>query len=118
MSSLTFKGIDEAVLWAGFTPLYCDIDPTSLGLDVNSIDHSNFKDTALILGVHPLVDSLNAYEISQFAVSVSIPIVFYSVESVNETLNHGKVGKFGNCEIFSLHQNYKKHFYNFLFFLE
>lgn len=102
MPSLTFKGLDEAALWAGFTPLYCDIHPSTLGLDINSLDQNNLNDIALILAVHPSVDSLNAHMISQFASSVSIPIVFYSVESVNETLPQGKVGIFGNCEIFSL----------------
>ncbi len=103
MPSLTCKGLDDAVIWAGFTPLYCDIHPSNLGLDLNSLDHKNLKDTALILAIHPLVDCINAHTISQFALSVSIPLVFYSVESVNETLPQGKVGQFGNCEIFSLH---------------
>ena len=102
MPSLTYKGLNDAALWAGFTPLYCDIHPSNLGIDINSFDQNNLNDIALILAVHPSVDSLNAHIISQFAVSVSIPLVFYSVESLNETLPQGKVGIFGNCEIFSL----------------
>ena len=103
MPSLTYSRLDDAVFWAGFTPLYCDIDSINLGLDVNSIDQKKIKDTALILAVHPLVDCLNAHAISQFALSISIPLVFDSVESVNEKLPEGKIGGFGNCEIFSLH---------------
>ena len=103
MPSLTYRRLADAVLWAGFTPLYCDIDPINLGLDINSIDQKKIENTALILAVHPLVDCLNAYKISQFALSISIPLVFDSVESVNEKLPEGKIGEFGNCEIFSLH---------------
>ena len=103
MPSLTYRRLDDAVFWAGFTPLYCDIDPINLGLDINSIDQKKLENTALILAVHPLVDCLNAYAISQFALSKSIPLVFDSVESVNEMLPEGKIGEFGNCEIFSLH---------------
>ncbi len=103
MPSLTYRRLDDAVLWAGFTPLYCDIDPINLGLDINSIDQKYLTNISLILAVHPMVDCLNAYSISKFALSVSIPVVFDSVESVNEKLPEGKVGNFGNCEIFSLH---------------
>ena len=103
MPSLTYRRLDDAVFWAGFTPLYCDIDPINLGLDINSIDQKKLKSTALILAVHPLVDCLNAYAISQFSLSISIPLIFDSVESVNEKLPEGKIGEFGKCEIFSLH---------------
>ena len=103
MPSLTYRRLDDAVFWTGFTPLYCDIDPINLGLDINSIDQKKLENTALILAVHPLIDCLNAYAISQFALSISIPLVFDSVESVNEKLPEGKIGGFGNCEIFSLH---------------
>ena len=103
MPSLTYRRLDDAVFWAGFTPLYCDIDPINLGLDINSIDQEKLENTGLILAAHPLVDCLNAYAISQFALSKSIPLVFDSVESVNEELPEGKIGEFGNCEIFSLH---------------
>ena len=102
--ALTSKELNDAILWTGFTPLYCDILPSNLGLDINSFDQNNLNDTALILAVHPSVDSLNAHMISQFASSVLIPLIFYSVESVNETLPQGKVGIFGSCEIFSLHE--------------
>tara|TARA_B100000700_G_C15018747_1_gene844611 strand:+ start:98 stop:1285 length:1188 start_codon:yes stop_codon:yes gene_type:complete len=105
MPSLTYRRLDDAVYWAGFVPLYCDIDPINLGLDINSIDQGKIKNIALILAVHPLVNCLNAYAISQFSMSKSIPLVFDSVESVNEKLPEGKVGEFGNCEIFSLHTN-------------
>ena len=30
MPSLTYRRLADAVLWAGFTPLYCDIDPINL----------------------------------------------------------------------------------------
>ena len=103
MPSLTYRRLDDAVFWAGFTPLYCDIDPINLGLDINSIDQKKLENTALILAVHPLVDCLNAYAISQFSLSISIPLIFDSVESVNEKLPEGKIGGFGKCEIFSLH---------------
>ena len=103
MPSLTYRRLDDSVFWAGFTPLYCDIDPINLGLDINSIDQKKLENTALILAVHPLVDCLNAYAISQFSLSISIPLIFDSVESVNEKLPEGKIGGFGKCEIFSLH---------------
>ena len=66
MPSLTYRRLDDVVFWSGFTPIYCDIDPINLGLDINLIDQKNLDNTALILAVHPLVDCLNAYAISQF----------------------------------------------------
>jgi dTDP-4-amino-4,6-dideoxygalactose transaminase len=59
--------------------------------------------TALILGVHPVVNCCDAEELVAFANSQNIPIMFDSVESVYESTSGGRVGGFGSAEAFSLH---------------
>ena len=100
MPSLTSERVYDAVIWSGFTPIYCEIDPINLGIDINTIDYKYLKNIALILAVHPMIDCLNSHRVSEFALSVSIPVIFDSIQSANESLPEGKVGKYGNCEIF------------------
>jgi dTDP-4-amino-4,6-dideoxygalactose transaminase len=57
----------------------------------------------LILGVHPIVNCCDIEGLTQLAKEKNIPLLFDSVESVYETTRAGKVGKFGDAEVFSLH---------------
>src|SRR6185437_7421804 len=61
------------------------------------------EDTALIVGVHPIVNCCDAEGLETLSVETGIPLLFDSVESVYETINHRKVGSFGLAECFSLH---------------
>jgi dTDP-4-amino-4,6-dideoxygalactose transaminase len=61
------------------------------------------SNTALILGVHPIVNCADVGELTDIAEKHGIPILFDSVESVYESTAIGKVGAQASAECFSLH---------------
>jgi dTDP-4-amino-4,6-dideoxygalactose transaminase len=103
MPSLTYRRLDDAVLWAGLNPRFCDVEATSLAVSPESVERNITDQTALILAPHPIVNCCDAPSLEEIAYRNGLPIVFDSVESVYERIRGRKVGSFGNAEVFSLH---------------
>jgi dTDP-4-amino-4,6-dideoxygalactose transaminase len=103
MPSLTYRRLADVVAWAGLKPRFCEISPENLALDPKDVERNISSDTALILGVHPIVNTCDAPALCHVGQNHSIPVIFDSVESVYETINGKKVGTFGEAECFSMH---------------
>lgn len=101
--SLTYRRLADAIYWAGFVPVFVDIDPSSLAVSPAAIAANINDDTALILAVHPIVNCCDAVTITRIAECKDIPLIFDSVESAHETVGGRRVGSFGAGEVFSLH---------------
>lgn len=103
MPSLTYRRLADVVAWAGLVPRFCDIDPATLAISpATALPHIN-KHTALIIGVHPIVNCCDASGLEALAQQHKIPLLFDAVESVYETHQGRKVGSFGDAEVFSCH---------------
>lgn len=103
MPSLTYRRMADAVVTAGLVPHFVDVDPATLAMGVNEAKPAIGASTALILGVHPMVNVCDAPGLTRLAHSCSIPILFDSVESTVEMIEGQKVGSFEDAECFSLH---------------
>ena len=103
MPSLTYRRLGDVIAWAGLVPRYCDVDPATLAISPETAEPHIGPDTALILGVHPIVNTCDAPGLEQLAARRGIPVLFDAVESVYETVGGKKVGCFGSVECFSLH---------------
>lgn len=103
LPALTYRRMPDLISWLGLTPHYCDVDPVSLSMSVTSVERCINDNTAIILGVHPIVNCCDADGLTSLARRAGLPIVFDSVESVFESLTQGRIGKFGNAECFSMH---------------
>ena len=103
MPSLTYRRLADIVAWTGLTPHLCEVDPASLCMTAQTARSCINQNTALILGVHPIVNCCDAEGLEALSAEVGIPLVFDAVESVYETVNGRKVGSFGLAECFSLH---------------
>lgn len=103
MPSLTYRRLADLVSWAGLIPHYCEVDPVSLSMTVETAQACVNERTALIIAVHPIVNCCDATGLEKLSERIGIPLLFDSVESVYETVNHRKVGSFGCAEGFSLH---------------
>ncbi|MCF8567765.1 DegT/DnrJ/EryC1/StrS family aminotransferase [Alicyclobacillus tolerans] len=101
--SFTYRRMADVVAWAGFTPHFCDVDPQTLAISASTAVEAINADTALILCVHPIVNTCDVHALLKLAESFQLPILFDSVESVFETYLGKKVGSFGNAECFSMH---------------
>lgn len=103
MPSLTYRRMSDMAAWVGLKPKFCEVDEESLAMTVKTVLPCINERTALILGVHPIVNCCESQALVELAQSKGIPILFDSVESVYEHTSDGKVGGFGEAECFSLH---------------
>lgn len=103
MPSLTYRRLADVVAWTGLVPRFCEVDPHTLAISPETAAPHIGPNTALIIGVHPIVNCCNAPGLEQLGDQHGIPVLFDGVESVYETMGGKKVGGFGHAECFSFH---------------
>lgn len=103
MPSLTYRRMTDISAWVELHPHFCEVDPNTLAMTADTVAQCINENTALILGVHPIVNCAAADELVALGEKHGIPVLFDSVESVFEETNAGRVGGFGEAECFSLH---------------
>ena len=103
MPSLTYRRMADIATWARLTPRFYDVNSSTLSARADDVDKHISNNTALILGVHPIVNCCDVDGLVDLAKDKEIPLLFDSVESVYETIESGKIGTFGEAEVFSLH---------------
>lgn len=103
MPSLTYRRMADVAAWVGLTPHFCDVDRETLAITPATAAACLNERTALILGVHPIVNCCDAPGLERLAQRAGVPLLLDSVESVYETLGGRKVGCFGRAEVFSVH---------------
>jgi dTDP-4-amino-4,6-dideoxygalactose transaminase len=103
MPSLTYRRLADAVNWAGLVPTFCEVSPQSLAVTADTMNSRLGGDTALLLAVHPIVNSCEVKPIEALASKAGVPLLFDSVESCYETVDGRKVGECGDAEVFSMH---------------
>ncbi len=103
MPSLTYRRMGDLAAWVGLTPHFCEVDPVTLGMTAEYAERSITEHTALLLGVHPIVNTCDVDGLEKLSARTGIPLLFDSVESVYETYRGKKIGSFGRAECFSMH---------------
>lgn len=103
MPSLTYRRMADVASWAGLVPRFCEVDSKTLAVSPETASPLINSDTALILGVHPIVNCCDAVGLEVLSAQTGIPLLIDAVESMYETYKGRKVGSFGNAECFSLH---------------
>jgi dTDP-4-amino-4,6-dideoxygalactose transaminase len=102
MPSLTYRRLADIVAWAGLTPHFCEVDPVRLCITAETARPCINNNTALILGVHPIVNSCDSEGLEAISAEFGIPLLFDAVESSYETVNGRRVGSLGGAECFSM----------------
>ncbi|MBV8389752.1 MAG: DegT/DnrJ/EryC1/StrS family aminotransferase, partial [Mucilaginibacter sp.] len=92
----------DIVAWAGLTPNFCEVHREKLCITAETAEICINEKTALILGVHPIVNCCDSEGLEALSARTGIPLMFDAVESVYETFNGRKVGSFGLAECFSM----------------
>lgn len=101
--SLTYRRMADVAAWAGLVPKFCDVDSNTLSPSARDIKESITPNTAIILGVHPIVNTCDTKALNDISRETGIPLLIDSVESVFETTSCGKVGSTAKAEVFSMH---------------
>lgn len=102
MPSLTYRRLADIVAWAGLTPHFCEVDPELLCITGETARPCINENTALILGVHPIVNCCDIDGLEALSAETGIPLLIDAVESVYEAYKGRKIGSCANAECFSM----------------
>lgn len=103
LSPLTYRRMADIVDWAGLVPRFCDVDPHTQAISPQTAETCINDNTAIILAPHPRVHLCDISGMEALAARHELPLVFDSVEPCGATYNGVPLGRFGNCEAFSMH---------------
>jgi dTDP-4-amino-4,6-dideoxygalactose transaminase len=102
LPSLTYRRMADVASWARLKPHFCEVEPASLANSAATVRPCINADTALIVGVHPMVNVCDVEGLEILARETGVPLIFDSVESVHESLAGRRAGGFGSAEVFSI----------------
>lgn len=99
----TFASTTQAIVRNGLTPIFCDISPVDLTIDVNSIERLITPRTTAIVPVHVYGNICDVERIQEVASRHQLKVVYDAAHAFGETLNGVGVGSFGDMSMFSFH---------------
>jgi len=102
MPSFTYRRMADIAAWLKLKPHFCDVEDGTLASSVATVRPCINEETALIVGVHPIVDLCDIGGLVDLAKNMNVPLIFDSVESVYESFGGRAIGSFGAAEVFSL----------------
>ncbi|MCO1580364.1 aminotransferase class I/II-fold pyridoxal phosphate-dependent enzyme [Crossiella sp. SN42] len=101
--ALTFAATAHAVAWLGLTPVFCDVDPVTGGLDPGHAATLIGPRTSGILGVHLWGRGHRLDELTELAHRHGIGLLFDAAHAFACSWRGRPIGSFGAAEVFSFH---------------
>lgn len=102
---LSFVATANAILHAGATPVFADIDPFNLCIDPEDIVKRITKKTKAIMPVHLYGHPADMLEINKIAKANNLLVIEDAAEAHGATIQGKRVGSFGDCATFSFYGN-------------
>ncbi|NDU85525.1 MAG: aminotransferase class I/II-fold pyridoxal phosphate-dependent enzyme [Ferrovum sp.] len=98
-------GTIQALLWAGLEPVWCDVDQRTHHIDIAQVVALIDEGASAILAVNLWGGVCEVTQLQQIADAHGIRLIFDSAHAFGCTLPAGRVGGFGDAEIFSFHED-------------
>ncbi len=95
----------QAVTWAGLEPVLCDVNQETYHLNTKSLEAQIDQNTCAILGVNLFGGSCEYEKVEEISAKFSLKSYFVSSDAIGQQYGNKKIGNFGSCEIFSLHES-------------
>lgn len=99
----TFVATPHALEWQGVTPVFCDVDPRSHGLDPARVEERIGPRTTGILAVHLWGRTCDVEALAAIARRRRLRLLFDAAHAFGCTHRGRPVGGFGDAEVFSFH---------------
>ncbi len=99
----TFIATAEAILYTGATPVFVDIEPDTLNIDVSQIEANITKKTKAILPVHLFGHPADMINILDLAKKYRLKIIEDCAQSFGAEVNGKKAGSLGDAGCFSFY---------------
>jgi len=103
--NLTFVATANAVIMAGATPVFCDVCPRSMCMEVEQVRKVVSAKTKCIIPVHLFGNAAQMPEIINFANSSGIKVVEDAAQGIGVKVGAKHVGTYGNLGILSFYGN-------------
>jgi dTDP-4-amino-4,6-dideoxygalactose transaminase len=100
--SFTFSATVHALVWNNLTPKFVDIDPKTYNVDPAAVEKAITPKTSAIIGVHVFGNPCDIKELEAIAAKNRLKLVFDSAHGFGSKYQGGKIGTFGDAEIFSM----------------
>ena len=99
----TFPATVQALEWNGLKPVFCDIDPVSMTIDVEKIEKLINEKTSAILGVHVFDNICDVKRINEISKKYNLKVVYDAAHSFGSVYEGVPVWEFGDLSMFSFH---------------
>jgi dTDP-4-amino-4,6-dideoxygalactose transaminase len=101
--SFTFCATPHAVAWAGGTPVFADIDPLTLTLDLADVERAIGPATAAIVGVCVYGIACDYAGLAELGRRHGLKVLYDSAPAFGTRVDGRPIGGFGDGQIFSFH---------------
>jgi dTDP-4-amino-4,6-dideoxygalactose transaminase len=101
--SFTFCATPAAVVWAGLGPVFVEVDPSTLTMDVNAVRNALTPHTAAILAVDPYGICSDYTGLEEISSANDIPLFIDSAPAFGSLCDGRPTGARGSAQIFSFH---------------
>lgn len=99
----TFASTTHAIVRNGLTPVFCDIDPITMTIDVEKLEKLITDKTCAIMPVHVYGNICNIEEIERIAHKYELKVIYDAAHTFGETYKGKGVGSYGDASCFSFH---------------
>ena len=102
-SPFTFIATASSLAWEGLTPVFVDIDPESLNLDVKEIERAITPETAAILPVHVFGNPCEVEAIAVLAAQHKLPVIYDAAHAFGVYYRGESLLRWGDVATLSFH---------------
>lgn len=104
-SSFSFIASANCILFERANPVFVDIDPETLNIDVKKIEERITRKTKAILAVHVFGYPCSMAEILKLSRKYNLAVIEDTCEAIGAEFYGRKAGTFGKCGIFGFYPN-------------
>ena len=99
----TFASTTNAIIKAGYTPVFCDIDPNTYNIDPQKIEKLITEKTCAILPVHVYGNVCDIEAIDVIAQKYNLKVIYDAAHAFGIKYKAPSVASYGDAVIFSFH---------------
>lgn len=99
----TFIATLSSIIWEGCNPIFVDIDPETLNIDVTKIEEKITDNTVAILPVHVFGNSCDIESIDRIAKKHNLKVIYDAAHSVGVEYNSQSIFEYGDISTTSFH---------------
>jgi perosamine synthetase len=103
--NLTFVASANSIILAGAKPVFCDVDPKTYCIDIDSMKQVVTNNTKAVMPVHLYGQSADLVNLLEAANELKIKVIEDAAQGVGVTFNGKHVGTFGEIGILSFYGN-------------